>query len=258
VQITVDTHERINVPAGSPWWAEHRSRYHFASEACRGKFVLDVACGTGFGASVLLESGAAAVLGIDTSLEALSQARRAALDRWGVCRADAVRLPLPDHAASVVTSFETIEHLHEPERFVTELRRVLDPEGVLMLSTPNALYTKPVNGKPANPFHVREFTPTELRVLLARQFRDVRLLGQAPGPRYEICPYWQLPEHLPRDVPGRLRVISWKVQNRLPGKVREGLSQLLHHRPFYPGEHDFVFSETAIETGHVLLAVCRP
>ena len=257
-QTTAHTHERINVPVGSPWWAEHRSRYHFAREACRGKVVVDVACGTGFGAKVLLQGGAAAVLGIDMSLEALAEARRVAHERWDVCQADAVRLPLPDHAVSVVTSFETIEHLHQPERFVSELRRVLEPEGVLLLSTPNALYTKPVNGKPANPFHVREFTPSELRGLLVQEFGDVRLLGQAPGPRYDICPYWQLPEHLPDDLPGRMRVVAWKVQSRLPEKVREGLSQLVHHRSFYPGEHDFVFTETATETGHVLLAVCRP
>ncbi len=253
-----DTHERINVPVGSPWWAEHRSRYHFARELCRGKLVLDVACGTGFGATVLLEGGAAAVLGIDMSIEALSEARRAAGNRWGVCQADAIKLPLPDRAVPLVTSFETIEHLHQPERFVLELRRVLDSDGTLVLSTPNALYTKPVNGKPANPFHIREFTPKELRGLLAHGFRDVRLLGQTPGPRYAVCPYWQLPEHLPKDVRGRLRVASWKVQNRLPEKVREGMSQLVHQRSFYPGEHDFVFTEQATETGHVLVAVCRP
>ncbi len=253
-----DAHERINVSPGSPWWAEHRSRYHLAAGFCRGKRVLDVACGSGYGAAVLLEAGAAGVMGVDMSLEALAQARAAAGEGWGVCRADATNLPLADGAVPVVTSFETIEHLQEPERFVAELRRVLDPDGVLLLSTPNALYTKPVDGRPANPFHVMEFTPAELGGVLAQHFGAVELLGQTPHPRYGVCPYWQLPEHLPTDPLGRLRVISWKVQNRLPPAVKERVAQWLHGRSFFPGEHDFVFTEGATETGHVLLAVCRP
>ncbi|MDQ4071218.1 MAG: class I SAM-dependent methyltransferase [Actinomycetota bacterium] len=253
-----DAHERINVSPDSPWWAEHRSRYHFAVDFCRGKPVLDVACGTGYGAAVLLDAGAAGVMGVDMSLEALAQACAMGRERWGVCQADATVLPLADGAVPVVTSFETIEHLQEPERFVGELRRVLAPDGVLLLSTPNALYTKPVNGKPANPFHVKEFTPAELSSLLAQHFGAVELLGQTPDPRYEVCPYWQLPEHLPTDPLGRLRVISWKVQSRLPAPVRERVSQIVHGRSFFPGEHGFAFTESATETGHVLLAVCRP
>lgn len=250
--------ERVDSP-DSPFWAEHRSRYHLAAPLGRGKLVLDVACGAGIGAAILVDGGAVRVLGLDNAAPALEQARSSEVARSLFCRGDACRLPLPDQSVPVVTSFETIEHLEEPEAFVREIRRVLDPTGVLVLSTPNALHTKPVNGRPVNPFHIKEFTPEELRELLTRHFREVTLQGQHPDPRhYKVCPYWTRPELLPSDVRGRLRVLTWKLERRLPPSLREGLSRLVRGKSFYPGEHDFLFTESAIEAGHVLVAICRP
>lgn len=250
--------ERVH-SADSPFWAEHRSRYHLAAPLVVGKLVLDVACGAGVGAAILVDAGAAGVFGLDNSTTALEEAAARDVGQSLLCRGDACRLPIPDRAVPVVTSFETIEHLEEPEAFVQELRRVLHPTGVLVLSTPNALHTKPVNGKPVNPFHVREFTPDELRQLLSEHFRHVALKGQQPDPRrYKVCPYWTRPEQLPSDPLGRLRVLAWKLHSRLPTSLREGLSRLVRRGSFYPGEHDFVFTETGIEAGHVLVAICRP
>ena len=250
--------ERLGIDPGSPFWGDHCSRYHFASSFCRGRVVLDIACGTGFGGAILAKEGARGVLGVDMSPDALVQAAAHEVPHTGWVRADGSNLPLPDGALAAVTSFETIEHLHEPDRFLAELRRVLEPHGVLVISTPNALYTKPVNGKPANPFHVREFTPSEFHDMLGRHFGEIRLLGQAPDDRYKACPYWILPEHLPTDLGGRLEALAWKVESRLPHRARDTLSRVVHRRALYPGEHDFVFSEAAVRTGHVLVAVARP
>lgn len=251
--------ERVPDEPTSPWWGEHRSRYHFAGPFVRGQRVLDIACGTGYGVPVLLGAQAQAVVGMDYSPTALAEARGARVaGRCALCRADGARLPVRDQSASVVTSFETLEHLHEPERFLAEVYRVLAPQGVLLLSTPNALYTRPVNGKPANPFHIKEFTPDELNELLRRYFRNVQLLGQRPSPEYEPCPYWTLPEHLPTDPKSRAKVVTWKLMARLPSTVRERLAPLLKQRRFYPGEHDFAFREDGLDRAHVLVAVCRP
>lgn len=249
--------ERLRLDATSPLWGDHVSRYHFASSFCRGNAVLDIACGTGFGSAILAGAGARVVVGVDMSAEALARAGRSHISGTGWVRADGGQIPVRDGSVGVVTSFETIEHLHDPERFLDELRRVLEPEGLLVLSTPNALYTKPVGGKPANHFHIKEFTPPELRQALERHFQKVQLLGQAPDRRYRACPYWILPEHLPTGLVPRIGALAWKVESRLPSRARWTLSRVLHRRPLYPGEHDFVFSDTAVETGHVLVAVCQ-
>ncbi len=251
-------HEWADPLPGSPLWGDHRGRYHFGARYVPGRFVVDVACGSGIGAEILVDAGATAVVGVDSAPEALVRSRQRLVRRVSLCRGDGTRLPFRDRSVGAITSFETLEHLHDPERFLEELHRILDPEGVLVLSTPNALYTKPVDGRPKNPFHIKEFTPVELEGMLRNRFGHVELLGQAPHRSYEPCPYWVLPEHLPKGLWGRARVLSWKVGSRLPGPAREAVARVLRGRSFYPGEHDFVFSEGAVERGHVLVAVCRP
>jgi SAM-dependent methyltransferase len=250
--------ERLTLVPSSPWWGEHRSRYHFAGRFMAGRTVLDIACGTGFGGPILSAAGAARVVGMDLSWDGLEEAARSGCALRDLCRADGVRLPLRDGSFEAVTSFETLEHVARSEAFVAELRRVLEPSGILVLSTPNALVTQPVDGKPRNPFHVREFTPDELRGLLGRHFGRVELLGQRPHPRFRPCPYWEPRAALPRGLGGRLRVWRWKAQCRLPAPLREGLSRRIDRRGFYPGEADFTFAREGLELAHVLVAVCYP
>lgn len=239
-------------------WGEHRARYYFAASYVQGKTVLDIACGTGFGEQILIESGAKRMIAADYSDEALETTKRLGLDAADLVRTDGTRLPFPDGSIEAITSFETVEHIPDYERFVSELRRVLRSGGVAIMSTPNALYTKPVNGKPINPFHVYEFTPDEFRALLGKHFSSVELYGQRVTHRYRICPYWELPDMLPRDFMSRVRAVLWKMQVRLPTALREGIATVLTGEPFFPGEHDFIFSPEELKMGYVQVAVCRP
>lgn len=220
--------------------------------------MLDVACGTGLGLDLLGSTPAKLIIGSDISLEGLAQARQALPRQARLCQADAESLPFRSGAFDVVTSFETLEHLSGPERFLDEVRRVLAPGGLLLLSTPNALFTRPVEGRPRNPFHVHEFTPDELRRSLALRFSTVELLGQRPDPRLGPSPYWELPGRLPRDARSRLWLLAWRIQSRLPTAIREALSHALRRRSFYPGEREFVFSAETVPDAHVTFAICRP
>src|SRR5690242_5479118 len=71
--------ERISfTPGAMPYnamlAAEHMARYVLAQPLCAGKRVLDIACGEGYGTSFLKSSGAASVVGIDISEEAIAAA----------------------------------------------------------------------------------------------------------------------------------------------------------------------------------------
>jgi SAM-dependent methyltransferase len=82
---------------------------------------------------------------------------------------DAEKLPLGDGTVDVVVSFETIEHLHAPVAFVNEVRRVLRPFGLFVVSTPNReVFIK------GNPYHLHEFTFAELDGLLRESFKNVK------------------------------------------------------------------------------------
>lgn len=249
--------EFVLADPSSPWWGEHRSRYHFAGKIVSGRTVIDIACGSGLGASVLLLHGAERVVGIDTSDEALAHGRSLLDEDCALVQADGHMMPVRDSCVGAVTSFETLEHVTDPDRFMSEIRRVLGPGGVLVLSTPNVLHTRLRKDFGRNPFHLREYEPEELYDLLSEYFTDVQMYGQVVHPRYRPCPFWESAGRLPRDLPGRVKVWIWKLQNRLPYGVKNRLARWIYGRPFFPDEHGFVFHPDKIERGHVLVAVCR-
>lgn len=236
----------------SPWWGMHVARYQYAVRTLRYRRILDIACGTGYGMSILTTDGQCAV-GVDFDHESLELARHSG----PVVRADALALPFREGVFDAVTSFETIEHLQQRPAFAAELERVMSPGAVLLLSTPNALYTEPVEGRPRNPFHVFEYTPDELLNELTTQFRDIRLVGQQLNPRFRIGPFPDDHRRLPRTPRARFRLTLWRVINKLPPRLRDLTSNAIWHHPLYPSEDDYVFEEAAVTTGAVLVAEAR-
>src|SRR2546425_3293766 len=99
----------------SPWWGVHASRYLFAERFVGGRLVLDIACGTGYGLPILRTS-ARAVVGVDADFEAVRTAARQKATS-AMLGGDGTPLPFPHGAVEGVTSFETIQHLHERGRF---------------------------------------------------------------------------------------------------------------------------------------------
>ncbi|MGH2809029.1 MAG: class I SAM-dependent methyltransferase [Actinomycetota bacterium] len=252
--------ERYLPEKTSHWWGEHRSRYRFAAEQARGQAVLDLACGPGYGSRILLDAGAGFVVAADVSLEAVREARRVAdgTMRAGVCVIDGTRLAFRSGSIGLVASFETLEHVERSGLFLDEIRRVLVPDGLLILSTPNALLTEPVDGRPKNPFHVHEFEPDELRASLAARFSEVHIMGQRVPPSFRFTPFVELRRDMPRDIRTRLAFLSWRVQHRLPFAIKDRLSRAIHGHSFYPGEDDWQFVDHDVDKSHVLVAVCRP
>jgi ubiquinone/menaquinone biosynthesis C-methylase UbiE len=181
--------ERVSADSkSSPIWAEHRIRYRFAAAFVDGRSVIDVACGDGWGRLMLMEAGASSVLGVDASDAAVNAARSRLVPGFRVERAGATELPVADRSLDVVVSFETLEYLARPRRFLSELRRILKDDGILLLSTPNAAHTRPLDGVPHNPFHVREYTAGELAAMLGEQFGRIELRGQRVHSRFRLCP----------------------------------------------------------------------
>ena len=252
---------RLNISSSqsrlsSPWWGIHEARYRFALKYVCGDKVLDVACGTGYGLPILLSAVKYAV-GVDVDAQSLLSASREL--NGANCRlvlASGASLPFPDRAFDTVTSFETIEHLEDRSTFVAELARVLTPNGVCIFSTPNAVYTRPLNGKPRNPYHIYEYTPSEFVALLSKYFRSIQTLGQRLRPTFTISPFWDDQQHLhtARDL---CRLALWRLLNRLPRIARESLSQAIWGHPFTPSFSDYEFTQSGLESAPVQVAICR-
>jgi SAM-dependent methyltransferase len=147
---------------------EHQARYRWAASLVPGKEVLDAGCGTGWGTALLAEGGAARVVGVDRSALAIDHGRAEHGDAVEVRVADICAPDLPDASFDVVVCFEAIEHVDDPSSALDHFRRVLRPDGVLVVSTPvKGVYPA------GNPFHVHEFEAGELEAALRRRFAHV-------------------------------------------------------------------------------------
>jgi SAM-dependent methyltransferase len=76
-----------------------------------------------------------------------------------------------------VISFQVIEHVQDDKNFLAEICRIVKADGVCILTTPNRSYGVKPNQKPWNRFHVREYTPDELKAILQMIFSDVYVWG---------------------------------------------------------------------------------
>ena len=172
-------------------FADHLQRYEHVAAQAIGKTVLDIACGTGYGSHRLRRNGAVAVLGIDLSLDAVSFAREwYALDAIYFLVGDGATIPLCDRSVDLIACFETVEHIRNYEALIDELKRVLVPDGILCISTPNARRypTRDIRLAPSNPYHVHEFGYEDMFGLLSSRFEQVRAEGQRFIPKISFMP----------------------------------------------------------------------
>lgn len=111
-------------------------RYHWAATHCRGKDVVEVACGSGQGLGLLgkvaktLEAG-------DYSAEVLSVPKAHYGPRISLQEYDAQKLPYADSSKDVLILFEALYYVPNAARFAAECRRVLRPGGQVLIATAN-------------------------------------------------------------------------------------------------------------------------
>ena len=156
---------------------EHLCRYRFAQLLVEDKQVLDVGSGVGYGSKILAEK-AGSVLALDVSEEAVRYAgERYAGENIEQVVGDCHELPLAGDSMDVVVSFELIEHLQGQEAHLLEISRVLKPDGLTVISTPNRIFYSQESNQ-ANPFHTHEFDFQEFLDLLKSVFSSVQIYFQ--------------------------------------------------------------------------------
>ncbi|NCT74930.1 MAG: glycosyltransferase [Chitinophagaceae bacterium] len=192
---------------------EHYQRYLSVIPLVKGKTVLDIACGEGYGSFILSEM-AQQVVGVDIDEQSITLARKKYVDhasqKLSFLQGAMTDIPFPDNFFDVLVSFESLEHIsgREQEIFLSEIKRVLKDDGIAIISTPNT-ETYSATLKQANPFHERELNEKEFTELLGSRFKCVAIYSQS----FEIC---SLLLRMDGEVAGNLPVINWRKSVQLP------------------------------------------
>lgn len=171
------TGERLVTSVQNETMVEHLQRYYFAQAYCHDKFVLDIASGEGYGTSILSRA-ARSVIGVDIDPASVKHASsKYGNESTEFIAGSATRIPLNDNTVDVVVSFETIEHFDEHQVFINEVLRVLKPDGLFIVSSPDKKCYSEIKGY-NNPHHVRELYEHEFVNLLSRNFTNVSTYHQ--------------------------------------------------------------------------------
>lgn len=161
----------------------------------KDKTILEIGCG--MSASVAFISDYQKYIGIDLSDVAISQANSQFKTRKN-CQfisMDAMNLEFEDCNFDIVIAKEIIEHLPNPEKALAEAYRVLKPNGILVVTSPNrdSLHLR-VNRMLGNPDfkcsfdHIKEFTFAEASAIIAKMGF---VISKTSG---VFCqPYWGIP-----------------------------------------------------------------
>lgn len=159
-------------------YKDHIARYDFAASFVTNKTVLDIACGEGYGTTILAKK-ARSVIGVDLSQSTIEKAKRKyenkELAPIRFVHSDVIEYFKQDKQKfDVIVTYETIEHIKEFKMFLTLAKTCLKPKGLLIVSTPNKEFSDLLAGDTFNPYHVREFYSDELTNTLTHIF------GQKP------------------------------------------------------------------------------
>jgi SAM-dependent methyltransferase len=240
--------------------AFHDAGYREVAARLGPGVVLDVGCGTG-AETRRLTGDSRLVLGADYSAPTVSAAAEEHLAYQPELRflvSDGAAVGLRDGSVDFAVSSHIIEHFANPATHVSELARILRPDGTAFVITPNA----PADFE--NPFHVYLFERTHLVSLLSLFFEEVTCVGlegddalhadfdarRASGERLLRLDVLGLRRRMPRAA------YVWSYERVLPvvyrvlGSERTGIGSGI-------GEHDFFTTEHIDDRTPGLFAVAR-
>jgi 2-polyprenyl-3-methyl-5-hydroxy-6-metoxy-1,4-benzoquinol methylase len=160
----------------------HLARYQFAlTYVSAGDKILDVPCGSGYGTKLLATKGSE-VIGIDNSSEAIGHAEeffQTKNNHFSVGDMEKLSKTIVDNAGfDVIVSFEGIEHIKNPEPFLTETKKLLKKGGCFIVSTPRKPH--------GSPYHLREYSLEEFISILEKDFEIKGMFGQIYTDIFEL------------------------------------------------------------------------
>lgn len=151
----------------------HIATYEYAKNFVKNKKVLDFGCGSGYGTHMLSEN-TESIIGVDISNEAIEYAKK----EYRSSNLSFMTISeLENEKFDIITSFQVIEHVPNDREYTANLKKMLNPGGILIISTPDKKHRlfKYIQ-QPWNIFHLKEYTSESLHKTLLKQFKKVEIL----------------------------------------------------------------------------------
>lgn len=250
----VITGERVTTAQGgfNPSFQRHRAEYALCASLLGPGRVLDLGCGTGHSYELLAPRE---TVGVDVDAAALSHQQRE------THAADMRELPFAPDAFDSIVAIQSIEHVPDAKRVLSEVARVLKHSGRAIFVTPNRL----TFGRPdeiIDPYHYVEYDARELHDLCAPCFAEVEVRALCASPRYMA-----IHDHERRDLDHLLSLDPLRLRRFLPRRLAQRLydrrlsGDRVKPRPgaLEIGPEDFWLSSDGLAEAIDLFAVCdRP
>ncbi len=169
-----DAGERVVYLYPNDCYFAHLSIYHFASDFCLDKVILDAGCGTGYGAHNLIEHGAASVLAIDSSSKAISFCRKhfenpnLTFQQMDISRIEG----LQEQQYDVIFSSNALEHVSGIARFFYSANRLLKPNGVLVIAVPPITNEAAREDNLSNMYHLNIWSLRQWQFVINQYFQS--------------------------------------------------------------------------------------
>lgn len=154
----------------------HLSIYAFAARFCEGKNVLDAGSGAGYGAAYLAEHGAAHVLGVDVSEEAVRFSRENfRLPNLEYRQLDLEQLDrLQPRQFDLIYSSNVLEHVPNAAAAIAGAADLLAEDGLMVAAVPPIIHQPEWEANVMNCFHLNLWTPRQWLMVFRKHFGAVQ------------------------------------------------------------------------------------
>ena len=249
-----------------PFYCQYRAVYEYATQFTQGQRVLDLGCGDGYGAHLLAQH-AKQVVAVDKDKKTIQQAKQKYdLPNLDFYIQDVSQLhKYFPYTFDVVCCFHLIQHLRIPEYFLEEVgKRVANPAGVLLISTPNR--DSPLRQSTSRqwPYQECEYDASEFQNLLSMSFKDVTLYtlqGSSKVEQFQEIRAQHIQQIFNYDI---LKMRHWlpkpllRLGFEVGGKLLKSLISARHNDLTHGiTTADFHVTEAQLYTGLDLIGVCR-
>ncbi len=236
--------------AEEPWWGEYLSQYKQTLRHVRGARVLDIGCGQGYGSRFLFDNGAVEVVGVDfNSADILKAQEHHGREGVAFVVEDAKKLSFADGSFDVITCFQLFESTVSTDQVLAQIARLLNPQGIAIISTVNRKRFSQLTEAPAEPNHMQEFDHSELKRLLKIHFNTFDLQGL-------FCTRLSGTNLLSTESTA-LEFLRQQFESRVPWGLKNSLTRKIFGVSYYPDENEYVLRSMGVDEAPLFFATCR-